>query len=164
MSLLPNEYVNAKVISDSIYRLVKRYVETNEMPLALNDFLQRNPPRLLSQPTTKLVQDDEDLVVAATRIAANMQETCLCIQGPPGTGKTYTAARVIIALINSGKSVGVTSNSHKAIINLIRGVCDASTVGEFQITKVGGDKNDELFDEFPHVDFEQSGPAAESFN
>ncbi len=55
-----------------------------------------------------------------------MQETCLCIQGPPGTGKTYTAARVIIALIKDGKRVGITSNSHKAINNLIRGVCEAS--------------------------------------
>ncbi len=45
-SLLPYEYVSAKVISDSIYRLVKRYVETGEMPSALNDFLHRNPPRL----------------------------------------------------------------------------------------------------------------------
>jgi uncharacterized protein len=162
-SLLPNDFVSAKTISDSIYRLVEHYVETDEMPSALNDFLHRNPPRLLNQPTAKLVQDGEDIVEAATRIAANMQATCLCIQGPPGTGKTYTAARVIIALIKDGKRVGVTSNSHKAIINLIRGVCAASIAGEFPVIKVGGDSDDQLFDEFPHIDNQQSQQAADNY-
>jgi len=162
-SLLPYEFISARAISDSIYRLVKRYVETGETPSALNDFLHRNPPRLSNQPGAKLVRDDEDMVEATIRIAADMQETCLCIQGPPGTGKTYTAARVIITLINAGKRVGITSNSHKAIINLIRGVCEAPESDDLQIIKVGGEKDDEIFDEFPQVDHHQSRQAADNY-
>src|SRR3546814_13952084 len=48
-----------------------------------------------------------------------MDETSLFIQGPPGTGKTHTSAHVICALIAAGRRVGVSSNSHKAINNLL---------------------------------------------
>jgi uncharacterized protein len=44
------------------------------------------------------------------------------IQGPPGTGKSYTASKVIARLLADGKRVGITSNSHKAIVNLLQGV------------------------------------------
>src|SRR5690606_1618899 len=46
----------------------------------------------------------------------------LFIQGPPGAGKTYTGSRVIVALLGRGMRVGVTSNSHKAIHNLLEAV------------------------------------------
>lgn len=162
-SLLPNEYVTSKVISDAIYRLIKKYVEANEMPSALNDFLWRNPPKLQEQPSIKLVQEREDVVCAAKRIAVSMQETCLCIQGPPGTGKTYTAARVIVSLIKDGKRVGVTSNSHKAIVNLIRGVCETSIDLLFPIIKVGGDKNDAIFEDYPSITYAFSGSAEDQY-
>ena len=44
------------------------------------------------------------------------------IQGPPGTGKTYTASHVILDLLKAGKRIGVSSNSHKAIVNLLGAV------------------------------------------
>ena len=48
-----------------------------------------------------------------------MDSTTLFIQGPPGTGKTFTSAHVICSLIAAGKRAGVSSNSHKAINNLL---------------------------------------------
>ena len=48
-----------------------------------------------------------------------MKNACLSIQGPPGTGKTYTSAKIIIELMKDGKKVGVSSNSHEAIKNLL---------------------------------------------
>jgi superfamily I DNA and/or RNA helicase len=51
-----------------------------------------------------------------------MSQTCLFIQGPPGSGKTFTASHVILELIKSGYRVGVASNSHKAINNLLRAI------------------------------------------
>jgi uncharacterized protein len=65
------------------------------------------------------VQGGESLVEACTLRALALDESLLFIQGPPGTGKTYTSAHVILALINAGKRVGVSSNSHKAINNLL---------------------------------------------
>lgn len=43
----------------------------------------------------------------------------LTIQGPPGAGKSYTGKHVIAELVKSGARVGIVSNSHKAINNLL---------------------------------------------
>ena len=43
----------------------------------------------------------------------------LFVQGPPGSGKTTHGAEEIIRLLAEGRRVGVTSNSHKAIHNLL---------------------------------------------
>ena len=43
----------------------------------------------------------------------------LFVQGPPGSGKTYWGAHEIVKLLRDGKRIGVTSNSHKAIHNLL---------------------------------------------
>jgi uncharacterized protein len=51
--------------------------------------------------------------------ALALDDSLLFVQGPPGAGKTYTSAHVILALISAGKRVGVSSNSHKAINNLL---------------------------------------------
>ena len=45
----------------------------------------------------------------------------LPIQGPPGTGKTYTAARMILDLVEEGSRVGVTAQSHRVIEQPARG-------------------------------------------
>jgi uncharacterized protein len=59
-----------------------------------------------------------------------MHETTLCIQGPPGSGKTFTGARMIAALLTSGKRVGIASNSHRAINLLLREAwCEAKKLG-----------------------------------
>ena len=48
------------------------------------------------------------------------------IQGPPGTGKSYTGARMICRLVQQGKKVGITANSHKVIRHLIDKVLEAA--------------------------------------
>jgi uncharacterized protein len=52
-------------------------------------------------------------------LAVSLDGTYLYVQGPPGSGKTYRGAQMIVALIRAGKKVGVTSQSHKAIHNLL---------------------------------------------
>ena len=41
------------------------------------------------------------------------------MQGPPGAGKTFLSAYAIVELMAQGRRVGVASNSHKAINNLL---------------------------------------------
>ena len=64
--------------------------------------------------------DAGDLAEGAIKVARAMDGTTLCIQGPPGAGKTYTAAKMILSLLDDGKKIGVAANSHKAIENLLR--------------------------------------------
>ena len=59
-----------------------------------------------------------------------MDGTVLPIQGPPGTGKTYVTARAILSLVRQGHRVGVASNSHEAIRNVLIGCLAAQDDGE----------------------------------
>jgi len=71
-------------------------------------------------------RDGEDPLAAATRLALALDGGVLPVQGPPGAGKTYTAARVILALVAAGERVAVTALSHKAIGNLLAAVVAAA--------------------------------------
>lgn len=54
-------------------------------------------------------------------LASRKHEGIFVIQGPPGTGKTMLSGELIRDLIvNHGKTVAVSSNSHAAIDNLLR--------------------------------------------
>jgi hypothetical protein len=86
---------------------------------AIVDIIERPGPRMLAWDGGKLVREGESLIDAATYRALALDSSALFIQGPPGTGKTYTSAHVILSLIAVGKRVGVSSNSHKAINNLL---------------------------------------------
>jgi predicted RecB family nuclease len=90
---------------------------------AARDLLMRMPPRIGGQP---IQQDGESSLNAALRIAGSIEGGIFPIQGPPGAGKTHTGARMICALVQAGKTVGVTANSHKVIRNLLDGVVKAS--------------------------------------
>jgi uncharacterized protein len=93
---------------------------------ALLDVIERNPPRLVGWDGGPLVCEEESLVEAAKLRCLAMDETALFIQGPPGTGKTYTSAHVICALLAAGKRIGVSSNSHKAVNNLLAKIEDVA--------------------------------------
>ncbi len=96
---------------------------------ALLRFLNREKPALHDWDGGDLVREGESFVEAATLRCLALDDSVLFIQGPPGTGKTYTSAHVIAALVAAGKRVGISSNSHKAINNLlgrVADVCDES--------------------------------------
>jgi uncharacterized protein len=75
-----------------------------------------------------------DFVAGTIDAVARMEETVLPIQGPPGTGKTYVSARAILALVRSGARVGVASNSHEAIRNVLMGCLAAVEDEDLPIT------------------------------
>ena len=75
---------------------------------------------------TVLRKHAETPVQAAVRIGPLLDGGVLAIQGPPGAGKTFTAARMICALVQAKKKVGITANSHKVIRNLLNEVVKAA--------------------------------------
>lgn len=86
---------------------------------ALWDVLLRNTPRLRDRHRGSAIQIYDANLAELTTAVENLDDSYLFIQGPPGSGKTYNGARLITHLIAQGKTVGVTSNSHKAIHNLL---------------------------------------------
>lgn len=88
---------------------------------AVDDLLSRAAPRLQTGPLVPVA----DPFVGTIAAVGAMDETVLPIQGPPGTGKTYVTARAILSLVRKGARVGVTSNSHEAIRNVLMGCLSA---------------------------------------
>ncbi|MBW7990800.1 MAG: TM0106 family RecB-like putative nuclease [Planctomycetes bacterium] len=95
--------------------------------------LLREPPNLQGQ---EIQEDGESTLDAALRICHHLNAGILPIQGPPGTGKSHTGARMICSLVQQGKKVGITANSHKVIRNLIDKVIEAAAEMQINVSCV----------------------------
>jgi uncharacterized protein len=89
---------------------------------AIGALLRRDHPNIKGiKPGQALLPQSagtDDIVSVISRL----DQSTVFIQGPPGAGKTYTASKVIVSLLQNQKRVGVSSNSHKAIVNLLQAV------------------------------------------
>lgn len=138
ISLIPYDQINNKALKDSIFQTVKAWEASGALPSALEDFLYRRRPRLSGDTGGPIIPEGLENVDGAIQAVLKMQSTTLCIQGPPGTGKSYTAAHMILALIQAGYRIGVTSNSHKAITNLLQKVAELAGEASWRCLKLGG--------------------------
>ena len=93
---------------------------------AATALLLRSRPADGATPGEPLRHAGETTGDAAVRLVLALRDSYLPIQGPPGTGKTFTAARQIVELIESGRTVGITGPSHAVINNLIGKVCECA--------------------------------------
>ena len=156
-SLLPHEHVSATVIQAALAEVAMQHLSDDLHP-PVAALLNRLPPAGL------LLRDDETPTEGAIRITASMAGGCLVIQGPPGTGKTFTASRVITALLGAGKKVGVASHSHKAVVNLMMACGEAARAsgGRLQGIKVGGETDGILFSANPDLQYVPDSSAAKA--
>jgi predicted RecB family nuclease len=123
-SLTPGSLIGQGVLEGSVFSFAKRVaVGDLETDRALLDLLRRTPPRMAGRVFgAAVLTEGKDLVAGATQAVRDLDNSALIIQGPPGTGKTYTTARAIVTLLEDGKRVAVSSNSHKAINNLLSAI------------------------------------------
>ncbi len=139
-SLIPDEWVSSEPLRNAVFRFAERW-QRNDMPSvqAIDDLLFKRPPRLEDGPREALLADGAQLPRDLVSLVRQLDHTTLCIQGPPGSGKTYNAAAVIVALSVGGARIGVSSNSHKAILNLLGAVSAEAREQKVQvpIAKVG---------------------------
>ncbi|MEC3977331.1 TM0106 family RecB-like putative nuclease [Amycolatopsis sp. H20-H5] len=81
------------------------------------DLLRGTPPRLRG--ARPLPEAGDDLVRAVIETVDALDGSTLAVQGPPGAGKTYLAGKLIAHLVRTGRTVAVTSTSHKAVENVM---------------------------------------------
>lgn len=122
ISLVPFNVVNPGVIEKSIENTATTYIQSGKIKPCLENYLSRSRPRLKIDDEIDLSKWGENPLEACLKITTNLNNGYLCIQGPPGTGKTYVGSKLIASLVNRGYKIGVASNSHKAIDNLLQSV------------------------------------------
>lgn len=119
----PGMPVSTKALTGAIFRFASSIVEASKRYGAIEGILNQVLPQIrgreLASPIVRATKDELPEIIDAI---SNLQSSCLFVQGPPGAGKTYTGSHVIVALLKQGFNVGVSSNSHKAINNLLYGV------------------------------------------
>jgi predicted RecB family nuclease len=141
VSIMRSESVSNKILAQSIFQQVARYESTGFLSPAIKNLLMKNEPQLSGRKSGELVAKSSALAEVIDAIV-RMQNTTLCLQGPPGTGKTYSGSRAIVELLRQGKRVGVTSNSHKAIENLLQDICEVAVKAKVALRgmKIAGEE------------------------
>jgi len=120
-ALIPAGPVGDQELRDAIYRFAEAVRGgQGDRYAAVRSVLRRDFPALRGRPeAAPIVADGADTLGSTIAALLDMDESHLLIQGPPGAGKTYTASQAIVALLAQGKRVGVASNGHKAINQLL---------------------------------------------
>jgi uncharacterized protein len=123
LSVIPSGPIKTDVLREAAYRFADSVVAEDNRYKALKAILARNLPQIegltAGQP---IVSAGKDLTQCVIQALKGLKNSYVFIQGPPGAGKTYTGSHAIVSLLADGYRVGVSSNSHKAINNLLEAV------------------------------------------
>lgn len=125
LDLLPPQPLRNSVLKDAVAAVTEQLIANSGRLPAVEHLLTQSPPAFIDglRPAG-VIPANGDLPSETSHAIAAMDGTTLAIQGPPGTGKTYVSALSIVDLVRSGRRVAVSSNSHKAIGNLLEAVAD----------------------------------------
>lgn len=153
-----NPFIDTGKLEHKICDVTEKYFKYKMLDGPLKAILSQTSPLFPDNktflPITRARYPENDAYINAIIGAVqNMDNTCLCIQGPPGAGKTFTGEHVIQALLADNKRVGILSNSHAAIMNLMAPLLDI--VKDKNIAKVGGlgDNQQERDEKYPTSQF-----------
>ncbi|PWY55009.1 helicase [Legionella qingyii] len=127
ITLIPNEYVDPHSIPDAIAKQAALFEQGLLEHTAILDFLNKSYPRIKDHPQGLAIapsHNPQERLTEIIRAVINLNNSYLTLQGPPGAGKTYTGKHLIAELIQRGKKIGISSNSHKAINNLLLSTAD----------------------------------------
>lgn len=143
LNLHPNTPFDTRVLRAAIIDMIRDQCGARAFR-AVDDLMSRSAPRLTG-PKGDILRG-EDIVLGVIDAVSRMDETVLPVQGPPGTGKTHVTALAILALVRKGHRVGVASNSHEAIRNVLMGCLTALEDADMPIDlelvhKVSGDQD-----------------------
>lgn len=125
LDLIPPKPLQNNTLRNAIAAVIDDLIAGGAGSRAAEALLTRSPPDFATGPRPGGVIDPAgDLPAQTSAAILDLEHSTLAIQGPPGTGKTYVSALSIVDLVRAGRRVAVSSNSHKAITNLLAAVAD----------------------------------------
>lgn len=123
VSLGPGMPVTTKALTEAVFRFADSLVRNNRTYRGLEAILTQGVPSIKGHKQgTPILTENEDSLPQIIHAISNLECSYIFVQGPPGAGKTYTGSHVIVSLLKQGYKVGVSSNSHKAINNLLQSI------------------------------------------
>lgn len=148
LDLIPGKPIANGALRAAVAAVTDEIIEDTGRARAVEQLLTRTPPAFTDGLRPNGIVDPQgDLPAETSAAVAAMDRTTLAIQGPPGTGKTYVSALSIVDLVRAGKRVAVSSNSHKAIGNLLKAVADRAAAEGLRCRvaqKTGGDGDEDV--------------------
>jgi uncharacterized protein len=128
-AIFAHKVIGAPEMAASLFRvgthIAEQGIEPGDAHRAARDLLLRLPPRLRAGTSIdKVTKGAKDSTDAACGLVLAAESGLLAIQGPPGAGKTYAAAKMILALVDAGKKVGITAVGHATIGNVFKKVLE----------------------------------------
>jgi predicted RecB family nuclease len=163
-ALIPKPEFNTTVLRGAIQRFTRAGLEHGFEKTTFRagrDILERTP-RVRGVADGEPIQGERSDIAAINDVVDRLDESYLFIQGPPGSGKTYAGARVIVGLLQRGKRVGVTSNSHAAIHNLLEEVEKVASESNYRFcgVKKGDDERTTFVSKLPNPMIETTKESA----
>jgi uncharacterized protein len=145
VSIGPGMPVSTKALTEAIFRFADSVVErTNTYP-AIEAMLSHSYPKINGVTSgSPVVPSDHASTSQIIEAISNLDRSYIFVQGPPGAGKTYTGSHVIVALLKQGSRVGISSNSHKAINNLLDSVVKVAKEQKFAFKGAKKSTNDKV--------------------
>jgi predicted RecB family nuclease len=123
LSIGPSGPIDTEVLRKALVRVAESVASRTPAYPAVIALLGKKAPRLRGRESgAPILPGGASLIEEAIAAVDSLDRSYLFIQGPPGAGKTFTGSHLIVHLLKQGKRVGVTSNSHKAINNLLAAV------------------------------------------
>jgi predicted RecB family nuclease len=128
LSLMPSGPLNTDALRDAVWTVARDMCAGGQAFPHIAAILKREAPRFsgrsIGAPIIEAVdrEDSDRLLEASKRAVQALGRSWLVIQGPPGAGKTYTTSHLVVSLIQAGKTVGIASNGHKAIDNVLHAI------------------------------------------
>ena len=132
VAFVPKGTVPTRNIDAALHELAREVLAGHpDLPRRAGvDMLLRTPPRLRSGASLPATGPGEARFIdAITAALTGMDDSYVAVQGPPGTGKTYVGARVIARLVGLGWKVGICSQGHAAVENILDAVVEAGVDG-----------------------------------
>jgi uncharacterized protein len=140
-------YINTETLETRLCEVAEAMFD-DSLPGAIKGILNRDKPLFQTESeacndsdqhlpiTRSRFNEDDEYLAAIISAVESMDNSTMCIQGPPGAGKTFTAKHIITSLVRKGNRVGVMSNSHAAILNLLDALHEPTE--HARIAKIGG--------------------------
>lgn len=115
--------ISSEKLKIALFRYADSLINLKGSYPALDALLKQELPSIRGHTALNpIIREAEAGLPQIIDAVANLKNSFIFIQGPPGAGKTFTGSHVVVDLMKRGYSVGISSNSHKAINNLLEGV------------------------------------------